>query len=51
VSGFITKRILAWLRNRAYSASHFENLVAQSNFGTCEIKTDGIALEVRLTRP
>jgi ubiquinone/menaquinone biosynthesis C-methylase UbiE len=50
VSGFITKRILAWLRNRAYSASHFENLVAESNFRTCEIKTDGIALEVRLTR-
>jgi ubiquinone/menaquinone biosynthesis C-methylase UbiE len=50
VSGFITKRILAWLRNRAYSVSHFESLVAQSSFGTCEIRTDGIALEVRLTR-
>jgi ubiquinone/menaquinone biosynthesis C-methylase UbiE len=50
VSGFITKRILAWLRNRAYSVSHFESLVAESNFRTCEIKTDGIALEVRLTR-
>jgi ubiquinone/menaquinone biosynthesis C-methylase UbiE len=50
VSGFITKRILAWLRNRAYSARHFESLVAESNFRTCEIKADGIALEVRLTR-
>jgi ubiquinone/menaquinone biosynthesis C-methylase UbiE len=50
INGFITKRILAWLRNRAYSASHFESLVAESNFRTCEIKTDGIALEVRLSR-
>jgi ubiquinone/menaquinone biosynthesis C-methylase UbiE len=50
VSSFITKRILAWLRNRAYSASHFESLVAQSSFRTCEIKSDGIALEVRLSR-
>jgi ubiquinone/menaquinone biosynthesis C-methylase UbiE len=50
VSGFMTKRILAWLRNRAYSASHFESLVAESNFRTCEIKSDGIALEVRLQK-
>jgi ubiquinone/menaquinone biosynthesis C-methylase UbiE len=50
VSGFMTKRILAWLRNRAYSASHFESLVAESNFRTCEIKSDGIALEVRLEK-
>jgi len=50
VNGFITKRILAWLRNRAYSASHFESLVAQSNFRTCEIRSDGIGLEVRLSR-
>jgi ubiquinone/menaquinone biosynthesis C-methylase UbiE len=50
MNGFVTKRILAWLRNRAYSASRFESLVAESNFRTCEIKTDGIALEVRLLR-
>jgi ubiquinone/menaquinone biosynthesis C-methylase UbiE len=50
VNGFMTKRILAWLRNRAYSASHFESLVAESNFRTCEIKSDGIALEVRLQK-
>jgi ubiquinone/menaquinone biosynthesis C-methylase UbiE len=50
VSGFMTKRILAWLRNRAHSASHFESLVAESNFRTCEIKSDGIALEVRLQK-
>jgi ubiquinone/menaquinone biosynthesis C-methylase UbiE len=50
VNGFMTKRILAWLRNRAYSASHFESLVAESNFRTCEIKSDGIALEVRLEK-
>jgi ubiquinone/menaquinone biosynthesis C-methylase UbiE len=51
VSGFITKRILAWLRSRAYSAGHFESLVAESNFRTCEIKSDGIGLEVWLSRP
>jgi ubiquinone/menaquinone biosynthesis C-methylase UbiE len=48
VSGVITKRILAWLRNRAYSATQFESLVAESNFQTCEIEVDGIGLEVRL---
>jgi len=51
VSGFMTKRILGWLRNRAYSAGHFESLVAESNFRTCEIKSDGIGLEVWLSRP
>jgi hypothetical protein len=50
VSGFISKRILAWLRNRAYSASHFESLVAESNFRTCAIRSDGIGLEVRLEK-
>jgi ubiquinone/menaquinone biosynthesis C-methylase UbiE len=51
VNGFMTKRILGWLRNRAYSAGHFESLVAESNFRTCEIKSDGIGLEVWLSRP
>jgi ubiquinone/menaquinone biosynthesis C-methylase UbiE len=51
VSGFITKQILAWLRSRAYSAGHFESLVAECNFRTCEIKSDGIGLEVWLSRP
>jgi len=50
VNGFITRRVLGWLRNRAYSADRFERLVADSSFGTCEIKTDGITLEVRLEK-
>ena len=50
VNGFITRRVLGWLRNRAYSAGRFERLVADSSFGTCEIKTDGITLEVRLEK-
>jgi ubiquinone/menaquinone biosynthesis C-methylase UbiE len=50
VNGFITRRILAGLRSRAYSAGRFERLVAESNFRTCEIKTDGITLEVRLEK-
>lgn len=50
LSGFITKRVLAWLRGRAYSVTQLERLVAQSHFGTCEIKTDGIGLEVRLKK-
>jgi len=50
VSSFITRRVLAGLRARAYSTTQFERLVAQSGFGTCEIKTDGIGLEVRLKK-
>lgn len=50
LNGFITKRILARLRNRAYSTLQFERLVAESSFPTCSINTDGIGLEVRLLR-
>jgi len=50
VSSFITKRVLAGLRARAYSTTQFERLVAQSRFGTCEIESDGIGLEVRLKK-
>jgi ubiquinone/menaquinone biosynthesis C-methylase UbiE len=50
ISTFITKRILAWLRTRAYSAIRFEQLVGESSFRTCEIKSDGIGLEVRLEK-
>lgn len=50
LNGFITKRILARLRRRAYSAAQFERLVAESSFPTCAIKTDGIGLEVRLRK-
>jgi len=50
VSRFITKRILAGLRSRAYSAIQLERLVTESNFRDCEINADGIGLEVRLTK-
>ena len=50
VSGFMTRRILAGLRNRAYSAVQFERLVAESSFRTCDIRADGIGLEVRLQK-
>lgn len=50
LNGFITKRILGRLRNRAYSTLQFERLVAESSFPTCSINTDGIGLEVRLLR-
>jgi len=50
VSRFITKRVLAWLRARAYSATQLERLVAESRFRVCEIKTDGIGLEVQLKK-
>ena len=50
LSSFFTKRILAWLRSRAYSATRFERLVAESSFKTGEIKADGIGLEVRLNK-
>ena len=50
LNGFITKRILARLRNRAYSTLQFERLVTESSFPTSEVNTDGIGLEVRLHR-
>ncbi len=50
INGFITKRILGGLRNRAYTRLQFENLVAESGFGVCGIKADGIGLEVRLRK-
>jgi hypothetical protein len=38
------------LRRRAYSPARFERLAAASPFMTCEISTEGIGLEVRLTK-
>ena len=50
VNGFITRRVLAGLRNRAYSTAMFERLVADSRFSSGTIHTDGIGLEVRLRK-
>ena len=50
VSSFMTKTTLEGLRRRAYSPVHFQKLADQSKFGTCEIQTEGISLEVRLKK-
>jgi ubiquinone/menaquinone biosynthesis C-methylase UbiE len=50
VSAFMTKGTLEMLRRRAYSPARFESLVARSPFQTCEIRTEGIGLEVRLVK-
>ena len=50
LSAFTTKATLEMLRRRAYSPAQFERLAAESPFRTCEIQTEGIGLEVRLTK-
>ena len=39
-----------WLLKKAYSRQAIEQLAEQSRFGTCEIETDGIGFELRLTK-
>jgi len=46
----MTRTTLRMLRRRAYTRSRFERLAAESAFGGCEIRTQGIGLEVRLTK-
>lgn len=50
VNTFTTRATLEMLRRRAYSPAQFAHLAALSPFGTSEIKTEGIGLEVRLTK-
>jgi ubiquinone/menaquinone biosynthesis C-methylase UbiE len=50
VSSFTTKGTLEMLKRRAYSRAKFEQLAAESPFKTCVITTEGIGLEVRLTK-
>ena len=50
-NAFTTKFVLATLlRRRAYSPVQFKRVVAESAFRTCEIRKDGIGLEVRLRK-
>jgi ubiquinone/menaquinone biosynthesis C-methylase UbiE len=49
-SAFMTRATLEMLRRRAYSPTVFERLASESPFLTCEVKTKGIGLEVRLTK-
>ena len=50
ISTFTTKATLEMLKRRAYAPSQFERLATDSPFKTCEISTEGIGLEVRLTK-
>jgi ubiquinone/menaquinone biosynthesis C-methylase UbiE len=50
ISGFTVRQTLGWLRRRAFTPAQFEALAAESAFGGCSVTTDGIGLEVRLTR-
>lgn len=50
-NAFTTKLVLGtMLRRRAYSAAQLEGLVAESSFRTCDVRKEGIGLEVRLKR-
>ncbi|GAA4550278.1 class I SAM-dependent methyltransferase [Amycolatopsis samaneae] len=51
VAGFAIRHTLGgMLRRRAYSPERFRLMVAQSAFGTCEVTTVGIGLEVTLRK-
>ena len=43
-----TRLTLGWLRRRAHSPAKFRALAQRSTFGSGEVRTDGISLEVRL---
>jgi len=49
-NAFTTKFVLSTMLRRAYSPGQFERLVAESVFRACEIRRDGIGLEVRLKK-
>jgi len=49
-SAFTTKATLEMLKRRAYTRAQFEGLAKDSPFQTCEINTEGITLEVRLSK-
>ena len=49
-STFSTKATLEMLRRRAYSPARFKRLADESPFRNCEIRTEGIGLEVRLKK-
>lgn len=50
ISSFTTRATLEMLKRRAYSPSQLERLAAASPFRTADITTEGIGLEVRLTK-
>ena len=50
LNALMTPWVLRVLRLRAFSRVQFQHLAAQSAFGTCDVHTDGIGIEVRLTK-
>jgi ubiquinone/menaquinone biosynthesis C-methylase UbiE len=50
LSAAFTRFTLSGLRRRAYAADHFRVAAAASAFGTCEVRVDGLSMEVRLHR-
>jgi ubiquinone/menaquinone biosynthesis C-methylase UbiE len=51
VNSFTTRLILSrFLRRRAYSPARFRALVARTAFHSCDVSTQGMALEVRLRK-
>ncbi|WP_067137801.1 class I SAM-dependent methyltransferase [Microtetraspora malaysiensis] len=51
LNSVLTRVPLTMLKRRAYSRAQFERLAAESAFRTCDVRADGITLEVRLTKP
>lgn len=50
-NAFTTTLILGtMLRRRAYTPAQFEALAAESAFRTCDVRKDGISVEVRLKK-
>lgn len=50
MNAFMTKLSLVTMGHRAYSRAQFEHLAAQSAFRWCDIRTEGIEIEVRLKK-
>jgi SAM-dependent methyltransferase len=44
-NSLLTRWILRWLRKRAYSLADFRQIVGETPFGMCEIKSEGIGAE------
>jgi len=49
-ASFFTRRVLAGLRRRAYTSDEFEQLAAESAFHGAELRSSGIAIDVRLKK-
>ncbi|MGI5492897.1 class I SAM-dependent methyltransferase [Microtetraspora malaysiensis] len=50
LNSVLTRVPLTMLKRRAYARAQFERLAAESAFRTCDVRADGISLEVRLTK-